>query len=169
MKPAGFQDGVRKDVGRRIRAAIAKLNDRVVDVEIDITRARATKDDDAADALRREAARLEGHARMLRFTFAWFAVHGSLHLCPEDEEALAAAERPRRAARPKPEKTKPAPAMSGTEVRRVTYDPRASLAAIKPADVPHARRLLSQLNDGPTGMPRPGHQLLLGMGDRRDG
>ena len=162
-----LEEGVRTDIARRLRTALAKLNDRLLEAEIALLR---TRGGEAYESAASSHTKLTMHVHDLRWALAWFVVHGSLHLSSGAEEALEEAEKAQKRAPAKPVAEKP---------RRAP----PVVARIKSADVPEARRLLAGLNEGPKATVRiralsfeaegdvgelPGiaRQLLLGEGGR---
>lgn len=91
--PSSFSESLKRDVERRLRAAIRKLGDRAVDIEIE--NAQAYQRGDAASSVR-EQVDLESHIWELRRAIASVVAWGKLVLCPEAEAALRVAEEPRR-------------------------------------------------------------------------
>lgn len=137
-------------VERDLRAAIARLTDRITDIEIE--RYQLDFDGPRAAELSEERFDLQGHVNTLRMTIARHRSEGSVFLTSRDEEALRAASARRRP----PRAEVPAPASSST----VTPAP-APMRALPGGRTPRARK------------PAPSTKsqqvvLLLGMGQRSD-
>jgi hypothetical protein len=108
-RPDSFSDQIRRDVEKRLRAAIHKLTDRATDAAIANERSYRTTTEEHG-ALWEEEYALDRHIAALRRAVAQVVVDGRIELRPDAEEALQVAQDPRRPARTARETPKPAPA-----------------------------------------------------------